>query len=226
MKRIVIIPIITVFLMIIASCSNPLDKKYNESTLQTDFKEIVESKKADTTDMKYIAIYMVRAKILGEKLEGKTYKDILSSAKQIREDEEKQQAEEKALAAKVSKEEKEKREMFGKILTVALYDKGYEKADYEDYLTYGIAFKNKGLKDIRAIKGTLVITDLFDSEIKSLSIVMDDGIKANATFKNTYTTDYNQFTDEDTRLRSKNLKDIKVVWNPEKIIFSDGTTLD
>ena len=31
---------------------------------------------------------------------------------------------------------------------------------------------------------------------------------------------------EDKTLKNKDLKDLKVVWNPEKIIFEDGTTLE
>jgi hypothetical protein len=32
--------------------------------------------------------------------------------------------------------------------------------------------------------------------------------------------------DEDQTLKNKDLKDLKVVWKPEKIIFKDGTTLE
>lgn len=116
--------------------------------------------------------------------------------------------------------------MFSKVLTVALYDKGYYKGDWEDYLTYGVAYENKSEKDIRAIKGSMLITDLFDTKIKEINLVEDDGIPAGKIVKKSYSTDYNQFMDEDTRLRSKDLKDIKAVWRPEKIIFVDGSTLE
>jgi hypothetical protein len=51
-------------------------------------------------------------------------------------------------------------------------------------------------------------------------------IKVGETFKNVYTTDYNQFKDEDSRLKGKDMDDLTVVWTPEKIIFTDGTTLE
>ena len=38
--------------------------------------------------------------------------------------------------------------------------------------------------------------------------------------------EYNQFKDKDQALKNKDLKDIKVVWKPEKIIFEDGSTLE
>lgn len=210
----------------LTSCNNPLNKKYSEQNLDKDLKEIMESKKADTTDMTYIAMYIMRAKMLGEKLDGKTYNDLLDNAKELRKKAEKEEADAKALADKAANEEREKRALFANILTVALYDKGYYKADYEDYLSYEVAYENKGDKDIRAVKGSLLITDLFDTKIKQINLVEDEGIPAGKTVKKSYTTDYNQFMDDDTRLRSKSIKDIKVVWTPEKIIFADGTTLE
>jgi hypothetical protein len=155
----------------------------------------------------------------GRDLEGKTYGEILNDAKDI-------VKEQKELAAKVAKEEKEKQERFGQTLTVALFDKGYAKQDFEDYITYSVAFENKSDKEIRAVKGTLLINDLFDAKIKSISITFDDGIPAKQTVKNIFTTDFNQFNDEDKMLVDKDLKDLKIIWFPGKIIFADGTTLE
>jgi hypothetical protein len=54
----------------------------------------------------------------------------------------------------------------------------------------------------------------------------DNGIPAHETIKNVFTTDYNKYRDEDTILANKKMQDIKVIWTPEKIIFSDGTSLE
>ena len=133
--------------------------------------------------------------------------------------------EEEELALKAKKEEEEKIAKFKSIITVALYDKGYREEDFEDYLEYFLAFENKGNKNIRAVKGSLLITDLFDTEIKNLEFVYDSGIPAHKVVKNSYTTDYNQFEDTDIQFRSKNIKDLKTTWITEKIIFEDGTKL-
>ena len=231
MKKIIYKLAVMGFVFAMISCNNPLNKKYNEDNLEKDAKEIVESKKVDSTDMQYMAMYIVRAKMLGEKLEGKTYNDILKNAKELRKQDEKEDAEAKALAAKTAKAEAEKRQTFAKVLTAALYDKGFYKGDFEkgefdDYLTYKVVYKNKSDKDIRAVKGSLLITDLFDTEIKTINLVEDKGIPAGETVTKVYTTDYNQFSDSDTKLRSKRMEDIKVVWTPEKIIFADGSTLE
>ncbi|MDY2588199.1 hypothetical protein [Winogradskyella aquimaris] len=201
------------------SCSTPLDKKYSDETFEADLKEIKEDGKLSEDDAMTLAGWIVRAKLKGENLEGKSYNEIIKEAKNYKKEQE-------LLTEKAKLEEVEKRQRMGQVLIVALYDKGYEKYDYKDYLTYSFAFENKSNKDIRAFKGTISIQDLFNSEIKSISLTIDDPINAGSVFKGTYTTDYNQFRDEDVRLRNKDLEDIKVVWTPEKILFADGTSME
>ncbi len=207
------------FISFLISCSGPLDKKYNEDTLASDAKEIREDGKLTDEEVQIMAGWIIRAKMTNENLEGQTYAEILNEAKDYK----KQQEE---LAEKARYEEDQKRQKLGAALTVALYDKGYEKYDYEDYLTYSLAFENKTDKNIRAFKGSISINDLFDTEIKTINLTIDDPIKAGETFKGTYTTEYNQFMDEDKRLKGKDLADLSVVWTPEKIIFEDGSTLE
>lgn len=218
MKKILISITLLAFI-VLTSCSNPLNKKYSDKTFEQDAKEIGESKKLNEEDAKMLAGYIMLAKLGNNELEGKTYAEILQAAKDYK-------TEQELLAAKAVKEEEEKRAKFGVAMTVAMYDKGYLEQEYQEYLQYAIIFENKTGKDIRAVKGTLLITDLFDTEIKSINIVQDDGIPANQSVKNVYTTEYNQFLDEDVRLKSKEMKDIKANWIPEKIIFADGTSLE
>lgn len=213
-------PSILLFIFFIFfSCSSPLNKKYNEETLETDAKEIKESGKLSDEDALIMAGWIMKAKLGGEKLEGKTYSEIIEEAKDYKKEQE-------LLAEKAKLEEEEKRRRLSTALTVAMYNKGFEKYDYEEYLTYSLAFNNKSDKDIRAFKGSLSIQDLFDTEIKSINLTIDDPIKAGETFKGTYTTDYNQFKDEDSRLKNKDMENLKIVWTPEKIIFTDGSTLE
>ncbi|MBL4745873.1 MAG: hypothetical protein JKY08_05855 [Flavobacteriaceae bacterium] len=211
--------IFTLLCALIVSCSTPLDKKYNEDNFASDAKEIKESGNLSNDDALMMAGWIMKAKFSGENLEGKTYKEIITEAKDYKKEQE-------ALAVKVKLEEEEKRQRLSSVLTVAMYNKGYEEHSYQKYLTYSFAFENKSDKDIRAFKGVISIQDLFDSEIKSISLTIDDPIKAGGVFKNTYTTNYNQFSDKDSRLKGKDMDDLKVVWTPEKIIFIDGSTLE
>ena len=58
------------------SCSNPLDKKYSEATLEQDTKELRESNKLTGEELELLGIWMVKSKLVGKSLEGKTYNDI------------------------------------------------------------------------------------------------------------------------------------------------------
>jgi hypothetical protein len=214
-KSILLLLIVYIFY----ACSSPLNKKYSESSFEADAKEIKESGKLSEEDALIMTGWILKAKLTGDKIEGKTYSEIIEEAKDYKKEQE-------VLAEKVKLEEEEKRQRLSAALTVAMYNKGFSKYDYQEYLTYSLAFNNKTDKDIRAFKGSLSIQDLFDSEIKSINLTIDDPIRAGETFKGTYTTDYNQFKDEDSRLKNKDMDDLKIIWTPEKIIFSDGSTLE
>lgn len=215
MKNFILITV----LALLTACSGPLDKKYSEETLSDDAKDIKESGNLNDEDAGIMAAWIVRAKLTDENLEGKTYKEILAEAKDYKKEQE-------TLAQRAKEEEEEKRQKLGAALTVAMYDKGYEEYDYQKYLTYSLAFENKSDKEIRAFKGSISIQDLFDSEIKSINLTIDNPIPVGQIFKGTYTTEYNQFMDEDIRLKNKDMENLKVVWTPEKIIFADGSTLE
>ncbi|WP_025742392.1 hypothetical protein [Aquimarina pacifica] len=111
------------------------------------------------------------------------------------------------------------------IIDVQCIRKGYKEYDYEQFITYNFIIHNKSEKDIRAVKGLISFTNLFGDEINSLGFVYDESIKSGR--KNNYnaTTDYNQYVDRDRDLKNKDLKDLKVIWKPEKIIFSDGSSI-
>lgn len=211
--------------LVLFSCSNPTERKYTKETVSDDLKAIWEHDK-DSTAIKSIIGYMMISAFTKEDLTGKTYKEIIELQQAAKAKIEKAEEEQKILAAKALQEVGERREKLGQVLTVALFDKDFYKEDYQSYLSYGLAFQNKSDKEIRAVKGVLIINDLFDELIKTVNITYDTPIPAMGLKKANFTTEYNQFRDEDQRLNSKNLQDLKVVWNPEKIIYTDGTTLE
>lgn len=222
MKKVVLVLIgaLTLF-----SCSSSLDKKYNEETAKEDFKLVTEEVSYEEANL--ITSEMVRAVLKGESIEGKTYGEILDSAKEFKKAEELAQKEAEELAAKTLKEEQERTLKLNKSAIVTCFKKGYFEYDYSDYISYSFAIENKSDKNIRAIKGTIIFNNLFDDEVKKLNLVYDDKIVL-AGERNVYeaTTEYNQFKDSDVLLKSKDLKDLKVIWKPEKIIFEDGAVLE
>ncbi|MDD7887102.1 hypothetical protein [Flavivirga sp. 57AJ16] len=211
-------------IILLLSCSSPLKKKFSEETAKEDIEEI--KTKIDSSEMALLAGTMIRLKLQDEKLEEMTYFEILEKGKLWKEEQEKIETEQRELAAKALKLENERIKRLSESVLVSCFSKGFTKYDYEDYITYKFIIHNKSDKNIRAIKGSITFTNLFDETIKSLNLVYDQPIDAGLEVTYNAQTDYNQFTDSDKALRNKDLKDIKVVWKPEKIIFADGTTLE
>ena len=151
---------------------------------------------------------------------------VSSKNKKYNKDAKNYKIEQEKLAEKVKVEDEERTKRLNKALTVVLYEKGFDKYNYQEYITYSLAFENKTDKEIIAIKGSITFNDLFDTEIKSVNLKIDQKIPPKETYKGTYNSDYNENINENILLKSKNLDDLKVIWKPEKIIFADGTTLE
>jgi len=221
MKKLLLLIGITAVLF---SCTTPMEKKYNEKTALKDIQLIKEA--IDSTEFNLLAGSVFRLKFEDKKLEEMTYAEILEEGKKWRAEQEKIEAEQKALAEKAAKDEAERIKKLTESVIVSCFEKGYSEVDYQDYITYKFVILNKSVKAIRAVKGGITFTNLFDEKIKSLSFVYDKPIEAGEQVNWDATTEYNQFMSEDKTLKNKDLKDLKVVWNPEKILFEDGTTLE
>jgi hypothetical protein len=169
---------------------------------------------------------MIRLKFQDQKLEEMSYAQILEDGKKWKAEQEKIKTEQKTLASKALKIENEKIIRLSESVLVSCFSKSFTKYDYEEYITYKFVIQNKSDKQIRAVKGSITFTNLFDETIKSLNLVYDQPIDSGIEVTYNAQTDYNQFTDSDKALKNKDLKDLKVIWKPEKIIFEDGSTLE
>ncbi|MFD2890883.1 hypothetical protein ACFS5J_02525 [Flavobacterium chuncheonense] len=206
------------------SCSSPIDKKFNEETVKEDIEAI--KGRIDSTDLQLLMGSIISLKFQEKKLEDMTYADILDNGKKLKEEQDKFEAEQKIIAEEAAKKEAIRLQRLNEVIMVSCFEKGFAKYDYEDYITYKFVIKNKSNKNVRALKGNITFTNLFDDEISSLNFVYDESIEAGTTATWNAQTDYNQFKDEDQLLKNKELKDLKVIWKPETIIFEDGTRLD
>lgn len=146
-------------LVVLASCASPLEKQYSEATFAEDLKAIHESGDADSTDINLIAMSLMRSALTQEKLDGKTYRQIIDEAKEILKKAQEEERKQAQLAAQAKMEEDQRIERLNKSLTVTVFDKGYAEYGYQEYITYKFAFKNNEGKDIRAFTGTVVFTD-------------------------------------------------------------------
>lgn len=211
-------------LFILASCSNPLKKTYSEASIGEDLKLLKEELGEGETDLIVGTIF--RYTLEEKELEGKTYKELLKEGEKWKSEAAAAEAEAKLMAEKAAKDEANRMIKLKQAVMVSCFEKGFMELDYKDFITYKFIIKNKTDKPIRAVKGSITFTNLFDDEINSLSFVYDQPIAANTKAIWNAQTDYNQFMDEDISLKNKDIEDMKVIWKPEKIIFEDGSFLE
>ena len=216
------VPIIIAAIVVLTAC-NPLNKKYSDKNFADDAKAIVDSKKLSEEDTKMLAGYIVFSKMGNINLEGKTYADILSDAKKMKADQEAKEAKEK-------KEEMEKKAKLTAALTAALnvtlLDKGTHTKKYTDYLDFKIAIENKSGKEIKSINGTLEITNLSGTSLKTIFVIKDYDIQAGETIKDAYSLDYEEFDAQAKEVKAADLKNLKAIWTAKGVVFSDGTKLE
>lgn len=190
--------------------------------MNKDVKAISTSKELDSADVILLRSYLMRNKNQ-EHFEGHTYAQILEEARSARELHPK-------LSTQSQPDEAEKlknihTQKLRKSLEVSLIGKGFKKADWQSYITLKFTFHNNTTKDIRAFKGKVIFTDLFDDKLGELELTYDQIIPAGINVNWETKMDYNQYLEKDSYLRSKTVDDLKTKWEPEKIIFTDNSTL-
>lgn len=124
-----------------------------------------------------------------------------------------------SIAASLSSESKEPPPIVATLLA-----KSYKREQFQDHINVTVGFENTTDKPIRAFDGTLDFEDILGNRVTRLRVVITDPIQARATFRWNGTTDFNQFSAEDRRLRDTGVADLKVAFRPRKVMFADGTS--
>lgn len=110
-------------------------------------------------------------------------------------------------------------------VTATVVKKGFHEYDYNSYNTVQIVLANNGEKAVRAVKGHLRVDDLFGDLIVRLEVKEDVPIEPGKQVVRWSSYDYNQFMDRDTKFRAAELDKVKITWEPEIILLSDGSEL-
>ncbi len=115
-------------------------------------------------------------------------------------------------------------------LSVNLVGKNFTERDFyagrsSDNLSFSIQQTNKSAKDIRGYKGVFAIKDIFGDEIIKVSYKSDEVLRAGQSKKEEMSLNYNQFTNSHQKLRAAAMENLRVEWQPEMIMFADGTAL-
>lgn len=111
------------------------------------------------------------------------------------------------------------------VLSLKFRDSDYNSGRYSEDFVINIGFENHSTKDLIGVKGVVVFKDIFGDVIKRVGLSNDDDIGAGKTHKWVGTLDYNQFMDKDNKLRTTPFEKLKIEWEPEVYLFSDGSEL-
>ena len=145
-------------------------------------------------------------------------------------DQARKDSEAKELQSKVTAEKEAIQRQIDQVLTVALVSKDFRAADYHsgnisDVVTIELALENKGDKDVAGVKGVTVFKDMFGDTIKRVSLSYDEGIPARKSVTWFGTIKYNQFDNNDVKLKTVDMKKLTFSFLPDTVIFSDGTKI-
>jgi len=134
-------------------------------------------------------------------------------------------ANEKKLAEEELARKEAKEAALRNTIIITLLKKEFIEYEYQEYNVITYAATNKSDKTIKGFKGTLALQDMFGDPIISLEIKYDDPIKPDERVIERGVYEYNKFIDRDKKFRYTEFEKIETKWNPEMIIFEDGTKM-
>ena len=229
--------IIVICSLVLFGCSkDPRDFRITAKNKDTFMDEIKDMKGLTVDETRLLVAFQIQrgmGSALGTSSEdpsGKTVGELLAQLK-------KQAAEQKTAAdrqKRLADEAKAKADALSaelrKSIDLTVYEKGFIPSDpmarrYNDQITIRCAYQNNSTKDIRAFRGKVQFTDLFGAEIFTSALTISNPIAAGKKGNWDGVIEYNQFLRPHQQLKNTDLKDMKVVWNPESVIFADGSKI-
>lgn len=113
-----------------------------------------------------------------------------------------------------------------RLIDVSLHQASFRDNDVQDYLSYTMEIKNKGIKDVTGLKGTMTVRDIFGDVIATRGMKSDSKIAAGATARSTLTRSYSKFDSDDRKEAGIDASKAKTEFSPSLVLFADGTRFD
>lgn len=215
--------ILFVSIFILFSCSNPLEKEFNKDTIKTDLDNLVKDKEIDSLSRKEVLLYIWARQETFSIPKKTTYKEILNDFYNYKKCKDLSCL---ALKAKVEKIriEEHQLDLLEKV-NIAVVEKGfYETFEKEPFISYQIGIINKVKKDVKGLKGIMIIKDQFDELLLTSEITLTE---LKSLDKKTYTADwlipYNSSVEKEEKIYNSKLEDLNITFELEKILYKDGS---
>lgn len=231
-------------LMALAACSGPKD-----TPLPKDLEKMESIKPAMeklTPEERELAAGYIMRHTIGAKLgglfggkegpgipEGMTLGKAIEEQRKFKADAALEEAKQQALKAKLQAEREAAMKPMLDAVTVTLVSKkiaterGYSGMVMDENLEVTFGYKNNTAKDISGVKGRVSVKDLFGDELSAFQISNDSTIKAGqtATWTGSRSVRFSMGNNKDRKLAELSDDKYKVVWEPQAIVFADGTKL-
>ena len=223
--------------LLLSGCSkDPRDIRITAKNRDTFMDEIKDMKGLTVDETRLLIAFQIRrgmANALGSSSSdpsGKTIGELLVELKKQASEERTEADRQKRLADEAKAKADAAAAELRKSIDLTVFEKGFIPSNpmagrYSDQIVIKCAYQNGSTKDIRAFRGKVQFTDLFGAEIFTTNLTISDPISAGAKGSWTGVIEYNQFLRADQQLRNTELKDMKVVWIPESVIFVDGSKI-
>ncbi len=235
---------ILLFSVILAACSGPKDTPLPRDLDKMDtIKPAMEKLTAEERELAagYIMRHTIGAKLgglFGGKEgpgipEGMTIGKAIEEQRKFKADAAIEEAKQQALKAKLQTEREAAQKQMREAVTVTLVSKklvtehGYSGIETDENLRVVFGYKNNTDKDIAGVKGHISVKDLFGEEISGFLISNDTTIPAgqSTTWTGSRSVRFSFGHNDDRKFADLEDDKYKVVWEPEMIVFKDGTKL-
>lgn len=230
-------------LLLISGCSDP-----KNTTIPSDLSKIDTLKpvmeKMTEEERTLVTAYILRhtmgsamATAFGGKAdpipEGMTIGKAIEEQRQFKEKQKAQEMAEQQLKEKLKAEREKAIGEMRNTVTVTLTEKklateyGYSGIAMDEKLNIKIGYKNNTDKEIAGVKGRLTIHDLFGDEISAFQVSNDDAIPAHwtITWSGSRSVKYALGNNKDRKFAELADDKFKQVWEPQSIVFKDGSKL-
>lgn len=165
--------------------------------------------------------------------EGMTIGKALEEQRKFVADAKAEEARQQALKEKLAAEREAALKPMREAVTVTLVskrvseDRGMSGMVLDEKLEVTFGYSNNSSKDIAGVKGRVTVKDMFGDEISAFQISNDNTIKAGAssTWTGSRSLRFYMGGNKDRKLAELPDDKYKVDWDPQVIVFSDGTRL-
>lgn len=241
MKRVVAV---TLACMMLAACSNPKNTEIPQDIEQLEvLKPSMEKLTQEERELAgaYILRHTVAAKmagVFGGKEgpgipPGTTLGKAIEEQRKFIADQKAEQERQAALKAKMEAEREAASKAMREAVTVTLLAKAIDTKRgmggmvLDENLVVDFGYKNNTAKDIAGVKGVVSVQDLFGDEISAFGISNDTTIGAgqSITWTGSRSVKYPVGENKDRKLAELDDSKYKVVWQPEVILFVDGSQM-